>query len=281
MANTNFILYCDESAKKGRYYSNFYGGALVNAKHKSEIEELLKCKCGELNVFSELKWTRITDNYLNKYIEFINLYFDLITENKIKIRIMFTQNALRATNLTEYHEENRYFLLYYQFIKHAFGLQYADASNGEELKLITILDELPEKIDRCIAFRGYLNSLEKYPPFRKRGWKIPESDIADVDSKDHIILQGLDIILGAIQFRLNDKHKEKIEGSRFRGKRTIAKEKLYKELSRRIRGLYPNFNIGISTGKPNGPMDRWSHPYRHWCFVPNEREYIGSLTKKR
>ena len=37
----------------------------------------------------------------------------------------------------------------------------------------------------------------------------------------------MDIILGSINFKLNDLDKEKLPNSRFRGKRTIAKEKLY------------------------------------------------------
>ena len=36
-------------------------------------------------------------------------------------------------------------------------------------------------------------------------------------------------------FRLNDKHKIKPPGQRTRGKRTIAKERLYKHISQRIR----------------------------------------------
>ena len=270
----SFILYCDESAKKGKYFSNFYGGALIKARDREEINNMLINKCECLNFFSELKWTKVTENYLEKYIEFIDLYFNLISASKIKIRIMFTQNVHKASNLNDYHEENRYFLLYYQFIKHAFGLQYIEPKEKYGFHLSALLDELPEKDDRCKEFKEYLNSLEKYPPFRRRGWQISENDVADVNSKNHIILQGLDIILGGMQFRLNDKHKEKIPGTSNRGKRTIAKEKLYKYINKRIRSIYPNFNIGISTGRPNGHTDRWHHPYRHWLFIPSEREYV-------
>jgi hypothetical protein len=59
----------------------------------------------------------------------------------------------------------------------------------------------------------------------------------------------MDIILGAMAFRLNDLHKEKLDGSNKRGKRTIAKENLYKYILAEIRSFYPNFNIGITTGK--------------------------------
>lgn len=79
----------------------------------------------------------------------------------------------------------------------------------------------------------------------------------------------MDIILGAMAFRLNDLHKERPEGSIIRGKRTIAKEKLYKHINNRIRQIYPNFNIGISTTK--SPIEKiWELPYRHWKFIPKE-----------
>ena len=39
-------------------------------------------------------------------------------------------------------------------------------------------------------------------------------------------MQCLDIVLGAMAFRLNDMHKEKRPDTNRRGKRTIAKEKL-------------------------------------------------------
>jgi hypothetical protein len=71
-----------------------------------------------------------------------------------------------------------------------------------------------------------------------------------------------------MQFRLNDKHKAREPGQRWRGKRTRAKERVYKRINQLICELRPRFNIGISTGHDNGPQDRWNHPYRHWCFVP-------------
>jgi len=61
---------------------------------------------------------------------------------------------------------------------------------------------------------------------------IPEDQIAEVKSHNHVLLQCVDIVLGAIQFRLNDLHKVTPEGKWRRGKRTIAKEKLYKMINR-------------------------------------------------
>lgn len=53
--------------------------------------------------------------------------------------------------------------------------------------------------------------------------------IAEVDSKNHVILQCIDIALGSMNFKLNNMDKEKMPNSNRCGKRTIAKEKLYKK----------------------------------------------------
>lgn len=46
-----------------------------------------------------------------------------------------------------------------------------------------------------------------------------------------------------MNFKLNDMDREKMPGTNRRGKRTIAKEKLYKNILKNIRTIYPNFNI--------------------------------------
>ena len=52
--------------------------------------------------------------------------------------------------------------------------------------------------------------------------------ISEVDSKTHLPLQFMDVILGAICFKLNEKDKLKADGDERPGKRTILKLKLYK-----------------------------------------------------
>ncbi|MGN1143952.1 MAG: hypothetical protein ACI4SU_05255 [Anaerovoracaceae bacterium] len=74
--------------------------------------------------------------------------------------------------------------------------------------------------------------------------------------------------MGAIQFKLNKENEVKNPETGRRGKRTIAKEKLYKEINKRIREIYPNFNIGISTGFSDDRTKLWWQPYRHWSFIP-------------
>ncbi|MDG4671742.1 DUF3800 domain-containing protein [Shinella sp. 838] len=281
MAKRTYILYCDESAKKGTYYSNFYGGAILKAEDQEAIERILRERKIGLNLYDELKWTKVTENYRQKYQEFIDTFFDLVAAERIKIRIMFTHNRFIAKDLTAEQKDNQYFLLYYQMLKHAFGLGHCNPYKIDRVFVTMLLDQIPHSREKVEKFRDELASLSTRKLFRDARVSVVRDQIADVDSKAHCVLQGLDIVLGSMYFRLNDLHLAKPEGQRRRGKRTVAKEKLYKHVNKRIRELYPNFNVGESTGTHNGPIDRWEHPYRHWKFKPRVHLVDEDVVKKR
>lgn len=62
------------------------------------------------------------------------------------------------------------------------------------------------------------------------------------------------------------------------GKRTVLKLKLYKHINNKIREIYPDFNIGISTPLKE-ESDRWFQIYRHWSFKP--KHHIRNLTRTK
>lgn len=274
-----YIIFCDESDDKGRFYSNFYGGVLIEASKQQAIEaELQACKDG-LNIFKgEMKWERITAPYADKYIEFVNRVFDIIERGDMKVRIMFTQNRNQPI-LEDYQIGNDYFMLYYQFIKHAFGLQHA-VPNGDTASAAVLLDDVPHNAEKLHQFKSYLSSLSTFPKWARAGFSIAYEDIADVNSKDHNILQALDVILGGMQSRLNEKHTKPQPPLKRRGKRTKAKAKVYKAIKDRVWAIYPNFNVGVSTATAEGLHMRFEHPYRHWLFVPSNAEVDPDRTKK-
>ena len=69
-----YILYCDESSDKGKKYGDFFGGCLVSSEFLREITDELERKKTELNLNGEIKWTKVTDNYLSKYLEIMDLF---------------------------------------------------------------------------------------------------------------------------------------------------------------------------------------------------------------
>lgn len=271
-------IWCDESDKKGKYFSNFYGGVLVQDKDLQEVKRKLEKVCLENNLHREIKWQKVSSQYLENYKAVMQIFFELIACNKIKLRIMFTSNANIPKELSEVHKSNEYFLLYYQFFKHIFGLQFANDSE-EKIHLRANFDHLPDKKEKRKTFKEYIHRLQNQPEYQKSKIKIEKDHISEVDSKDHLILQFMDVVLGSISFRLNDKHKEKPEGKRIRAKKTIAKEKLYKYILTEIRKIRSNFNIGITTGLDGEPQNKWKHPYRHWLFIGKNTEYDENQTK--
>ena len=138
-------------------------------------------------------------------------------------------------------------------------------------------DTFPDTREKAKQFNGYLLGLTETNPWQDITI-IPE-DITEVRSHDHVLLQCMDVVLGSMAFRLNDKQKAKPAGMRQRGKRTIAKEKLYKVILGEIRKIRPGFNIGVST-RVEDLAQRWTAPYLHWNFVPANSEFNNHLTKK-
>ena len=273
-----FVIYTDESDEKGAYFSNFYGGALVTSDHVDDVRERLITRKSTLGLTSELKWNNINMGNYERYKYFLDEFFNIVEKDRIKVRIMFTQNTVIPKGLTKDHIEQKYFILYYQFIKNAFGLVYAP--NIQEVRVRLYPDQIPDTSERVEQFRDYLAALSKNKQFRSNGIKIHKQDIAEVDSKNHIILQALDIILGSMSFRLNDKHQNS-GNNRIRPKKTRAKEKVYKHINSRIRGIYPNFNIGITKALRGNTSNLWNDPYRHWNFAPRDHQRVkgGKHTK--
>lgn len=277
MLEREYILFCDESDKEGAYYSNFYGGLLVGASQYQPVTDRLNEAKRRENLFAEVKWQKVTETYLAKYRALMDAFFDEVAAGRVRVRIMFRQNAQTPRGLTDKQRELGYWLLYYQFVKHAFGFAHMPAADrGRHLRIY--FDQFPDTGEQAAQFKGYIEGLEHSREFRKVGLRIRKQDITEVSSHDHVLLQCLDVVLGSICFRLNDKHNAKPKGSRCRGSRTVAKDKLRLHILKRIQAIKPNFNIGITTG--GGSTARWEMAYRHWCFKPSEFDYDSAKTKR-
>lgn len=272
-----YHIWCDESDKEGEFYTNFYGGILIESKNLKEVLSMMQFIVKELDITEEIKWQKVNAFTYDKYIKLVDFIFELLSNDLIKIRIFFKNKQYVPIGLTKEQTKAEYPILYYQFIKHGFGLQYANEDRGEVFLKIH-LDNMPLKGEDKKIFLGCLYRLNNDADMQKANIHIRVGDIFEVDSKSHIPLQCMDLILGAICFRLNNKHKEKSDTTGKRGKRTIIKEKLYKHINQKIRDLRPNFNIGESTGF-NESKDRWSHPYRHWSFKPTNHVRDFSFSK--
>ena len=277
MQEITYRIYADESVSNGKYYSNFYGGALAKVTDIQDIEKALNNKKEELNLYGEIKWIKVTENYLDKYIEMINLFFSFIKEGKIKVRIMFAQNAYVSDGLTKEQTDNEYSILYYYFLKDGFGIKYSNPTPYKtKVNFSLYLDDLPCSKEQKEIFIWCL--LRNNAGFKQNNVEITE--FVEIDSKKHVIQQCMDIILGSMNFKLNDFDKIKDEKTGRRSKRTKAKEKLYKIINSNIREIRKNFNVGITTGISGNQFNYWKDPYRHWNFISSYSHFDETLTKR-
>ena len=69
-----------------------------------------------------------------------------------------------------------------------------------------MLDDIPLKGVEKKTFKDYIFALNFDKEFKNSNIRIRMSDICEVNSSDHILLQFMDLILGSICFRLNNKH---------------------------------------------------------------------------
>lgn len=266
-------IWLDESDKHGSYYSNFYGGILVVSKHRAEVLRRMTKIKEELGIVDEIKWQKVNAYYYEKYVKLVDELFEMGKAGMLKIRIFFRHNQFEP-ELTPEKRKEEYPILYYQFIKYAFGLVFANDTEGIRL----YLDEIPLNQSDKQNFVSHLYSLNNDSEFKEKGIRFVDKGISEVDSKSHLPLQFVDVILGAICFKLNEKDKLKSDGDERPGKRTILKLKLYKHINQKIREIYPDFNIGIST-PIKLESDRWFQVYRHWSFKP--KHHVRNLTRTK
>lgn len=261
-----YIIYADESDSKGEYFSHFYGGLILPNSFEAKANEVLEQVKARNNLHGELKWQKITANYLDKYKDFTSAFLDLIESGNVRICIMFTDNRIEPEGLTSEHRRSSFMILYYQFARHAFGLR--SANPGHKFDQVNVrfrFDELPDRTAAHAAFTGYIRGLPTVPEWKKAKLHIPDDGFAEVDSKAHLLMQGLDIVLGAACFWINRKYEENPAG-----KRTRAKVEIANLIFDRIRQLIPGFDPFQSTQRP--VKGYWRAPYRHWCFVPKKHK---------
>ena len=101
-------------------------------------------------------------------------------------------------------------------------------------------------------------------------------DTSEIDSHKHVVQLCVDIILGAMAFRMNSLHLVIPQEAIAPGRKTLAKERLFNHILDLICSMdeVEVFEIDKST-LPDTAKERWRMPYRHWRFVPAEFRKSG------
>lgn len=235
-----YILYADESVEKGTYFSNFYGGLLISSRDRSAVISALEAEKARLNLYGEVKWQKVTPNYLDKYRSLSSLLFDLVRDGKVRLRILFTDNANAPDGLALLSHSQRFLQLYLAFIEHAFDIRFR-SPRDEPVRLRILLDELPVPVDDKRAFRQHVYRLNNGAAFQSGRVRVFPGDVGEVDSRDHVLLQCLDIVLGAMQSALNAR------GSSSSGKRSVSRRQMSSHILSLVKSIHPDFHMEVTT----------------------------------
>lgn len=252
-----YIITCDESTRNGARYSYFYGGVIVPENKYEGISKKLNMYKEHIGLPHEMKRSKIDLSNVSRYIEMLDFFFTFVKSGDIRVRVMFSDN--RDLEAIPKKENQTFVKFYYLFIRHAFALPYA----GEDIRLRLIFDELPENTKTRNEFKTYLISNLTHIPNAdaKNAIIINRDSIEEVDSKKHIILQCADVIVGLIDFILNDSHNQ----LKVKSKKWYAKNKLAEVLMDYIYQLHPGFEL-CTTTRPIRGINAWLDKYRHFVY---------------
>lgn len=68
-----YYIWFDESDKEGAYYSNFYGGILVDSKNYEKVLAMSKTFIEELGITEEIKWQKVNEFWYEKYLTLVRV----------------------------------------------------------------------------------------------------------------------------------------------------------------------------------------------------------------
>lgn len=255
MKAKKYIIITDESKRHGENYSYFYGGCIIEEKNYENIDSELKAYKDYLG-FNEIKREKITQYNIGEYKKIIDMFFRYIKSGDIKFRVMYSPN--NQLNQYPHGQDELYSKFYYTFFKRGFSLLYAK----QNINLKILMDELPESLKVRKKFKRHLiTCFVKSSNQTRNKISLYNENIVEVDSKEHVILQCVDVITGVIEFFLNSTEEGK-RGS----KRAKAKIELFNHIYYNyILLLCENFDFNISTGYFNC-YKAWTCPYKHLVF---------------
>jgi len=187
-----FDVYCDEShpdlftSTKSDYKYILIGSLWLPTnlrdKIKSEYNSLKKI----YEVYSEIKWQKISDAHVNVYLSFINLFF----EYKDDLRFRCIAVEASKVNFVKYHQNDQemgFYKFYYQMLHH-WILDFNEYTIFCDRKTNRKRDRLKTLL-KCLRNSNITTTIH---------------DVQALPSKEVILLQLTDILLGIASSRLNN-----------------------------------------------------------------------------
>ena len=272
----NYEIYADEAWTHNnpplRRYWCFVGGVAGSQSDLDRLDKRLqavKLKCGHT---SEIKWAKLDPHNHEFYKEFLDEFFNYLKSHKIQYRQVFLDRSFvhydsYKTNPSEMYNLDVQFKVYYQFIKHHFGLKFLPK---EKIKRVVIHFDNHSSKKHKTKLESFVNDLPRLLERPDLQFSLFFSD-----SRDNLRIQACDLLMGAAgsngnQMELIRQPQKKGETIIQKLRKTLAK-KIYDDLrsvSCEERGSKA-FNWFESTGQDE-PESALTHKIRIWKFKPKK-----------
>ena len=190
-------IYCDESRpdlfttkcdKKDKYL--LIGGLKLLAKHRDDIKKNIKALREKYNIYSEIRWNKVSRNKIEFYKELIDIFFSF--RDNLRFRCIAVEaEKMEIEHFHDNDAELGFYKFYYQLLSH-WILDYND------YKIFTDLKTNREK-NRLHILDNILNNTHLYSYI---------SSIQALPSRQVVLLQLTDLLLGLAGARLNNSCKK-------------------------------------------------------------------------
>ncbi len=176
------------------------GGVIIPEPNIKNVHATLRKYRDEENMHAELKWTKVTNQKVAKYVRFVDYFFALNNKDQLHFHsLILDSHQFDHRKFNQGDKELGYYKFLYQLLLHCFGRAYHKNKKGDYCLFIVHPDQRTSSYS-LEALRNILNwGMAK--KFDAQG-EIFKS-IEPQDSKQADIAQLNDIIIGAIGFQKN------------------------------------------------------------------------------
>jgi len=178
----DYVVYCDESRHISNTRNTFMsiGGLWLPRAEKRDLTRRFRNLRHDLKIGSEIKWSKVSDKYLERYKQVVDFFFQ---ETAFHFRVIVVEHE--KVRVDEFHNGDHdlgFYKFYYQMLT-----KWIIAGNG----YLVLLDF---KANKDTTHRKELHKalIENAPP------NVHLSDVTVIDSRLSPLAQLCDVLTGAV-----------------------------------------------------------------------------------
>lgn len=254
-----------------RYWC-FFGGLFGLESCLDRLETSLRKVARTANYNLEVKWSNLSERDYDTYLLLVDTFFNHLSTDEIRYRQVFLDRSyvyVPKPGSSPLSDLDVQFRIYYQFLRHCFGLSFLpQASNGPDRIILRLDTHSSQKhkaklVEFVQRFPGLMNrsDLEFFVKFHC--------------SKQFYRIQICDVIVGAAGSYGNRMHDRRQPGKRGQTPIQKCRFQLAKHIYNRLRDLSRidrgslTFNWFETTGKDGELENIFRHKIRIWKFKPS------------